>query len=73
MDPATAIRAAEFLCIAISFIMEDGLDETIRSARGLEDYRNRADNFAMAGADVTALASARGVVVRRAGSAVADE
>lgn len=66
MDSETAIRTAELLCIAISFIMEDGLDETVRSARDLEDYRSRADNFAVAGADVTALATALGVLVRRA-------
>jgi len=65
VDRTTAARCVDAPAPAIGEIVEDAEAATINTLRLFEGYREKAQAFAKVGADITALAAALEVLVRR--------
>jgi hypothetical protein len=65
VDRTTAARDADALALAIGEIIEDAEAVALKAPRQFEGYRKKAQTFAKVGADITALAAALEVLVRR--------
>ena len=65
VDRTTAARGVDALALAIGEIVEDAEAIAIKTPRQFEGYREKAQTLAKVGGDITTLAAALEVLVRR--------